>query len=52
MGELLDYVKNCIKLRLLTVSENLNVQCNVSYIILLDILLGKQLVKKRKEEKG
>lgn len=31
MGELLEYVKNCIKLRLLSISEDSNVQSNVSY---------------------
>lgn len=31
MGELFEFVKNCIQLRLLTISEDLNVKSNVSY---------------------
>lgn len=31
MGEFLEYVKNCIKLRLLSISEDSNVQSNMSY---------------------
>lgn len=37
MGELFEYVKNCIQLRLLTISEDLNVKSNVSYYFIRGI---------------
>lgn len=51
MGELFECVKNCIKLRLLTISEDLTVKSSVSYYFISGIA-GEAMADRGKNTKG
>lgn len=52
MGELLESVKNYIKLRLLTISEDSNVQSNMSYYFIRHIAGEAISEREERRQKG